>query len=496
MCIAQGMILLDNTIVNVALPSIQRELGVTPSNLEWIINAYVLALASLILPGGTLGDRFGRKRFFLIGLAIFTVFSAACALSRDDPQLIVFRALQGVGAAAMAPLTLSILVDAFPPERRTTAIGIWAGVSGLGFGAGPILGGLLIELFDWSAIFWVNIPLGVACFLLTVAAVQESRNPGARRLDPMGTLLASGGLFLVTFALIETNTHPWGSGYTLSLLGAGVAALVCFVLHERRVEHPMVPLGLFRSPQFSSANVVYALAYLALAGMFFFVTLYFQNVKGWSALQTGLSWIPLNLPFLLVSPFAGRFVRRFGTSWVSGGGILLGAVGTIGLAQLDVGSSYHAAWPCYLLIGFGYGFAVPAVSSAAMGAVPAAQSGVGSGILNSSRQVGAAVGLAVLGSISHAIVSRSWQLHIEALPAGVRAQAASLFPSVAGGEGRAIGALIGPEAASMAFESFVSGLHVALWVAGAAMVLGAAIAFVGLRGPRAAASAPVTGDPG
>jgi MFS family permease len=444
MCIAQGMILLDNTIVNVALPSIQRELGVTPSNLEWIINAYVLALASLILPGGTLGDRFGRKRFFLIGLAIFTVFSAACALSRDDPQLIVFRALQGVGAAAMAPLTLSILVDAFPPERRTTAIGIWAGVSGLGFGAGPILGGLLIEIFDWSAIFWVNIPLGVACFLLTVAAVQESRNPGARRLDPVGTLLASGGLFLVTFALIETNTHPWGSGYTLSLLGAGVAALVCFVLHERRVEHPMVPL---------------------------------------------------NLPFLLVSPFAGRIVRRFGTSWVSGGGILLGAVGTIGLAQLDVGSSYHAAWPCYLLIGFGYGLAVPAVSSAAMGAVPAAQSGVGSGILNSSRQVGAIVGLAVLGSMSHAIISGSWRLHIEALPAGVRTQAASLFPSVAGGEGRAVGALIGPEAASLAFESFVSGLHVALWVAGAAKVLGAAIAFVGLRGPRAAASAPVTGDP-
>jgi len=485
MCISQGMILLDNTIVSVALPAIQRGLHVSPGNLEWTVNAYVLALASLILVGGTLGDRYGRKRLFLIGLAVFTIFSAACALSRSDAELIIHRAAQGVGAAIMAPLTLSILVEAYPPERRATAIGIWASVAGLGFGAGPIVGGLLIHAFGWPAIFWVNVPLGVADFALALAAVRESRDPDARSLDPVGTALVTTGLFLLTFALIETNVHHWLSTYTLLLGAAAALALVLFVAHEARAAHPMVPLGLFRNPVFATANAVYALAYASLAAIFFFVTLYFQNVKGWSAMRTGLSWIPINLPFLVVSPFAGRIGKTFGPTRVIGFGLAVGGIASLGLAQLDPESPFVQAWPFYLLIGLGYGLLVPAVSAAAMATVPADHSGVGSGILNSSRQVGAAVGLAALGSISVATASSAWHASLVAFPEAARRQAATLVQQVAGAEGHVVAASLGPEALAPALAAFSSGLHAALTVAGVVLVAAAFIAIVWLRAPAA-----------
>jgi EmrB/QacA subfamily drug resistance transporter len=484
MCIGQGMILLDNTIVNVALPAIQRGLGVTPGNLEWTINAYVLALASLIILGGTLGDRYGRRRLYLIGLVVFTIFSGACGLARGDVELIVYRGLQGIGAALMAPLTLSILVDAYPPEKRTGAIGIWASVAGLGFLAGPIVGGLLIARFGWPSVFWVNVPLGIIGFALTVAYVRESRDPGARALDPLGNVLVAGGLFLLTFALIETNVHPWLSRYTLSLGAAALAALALFLIHEARTAHPMVPLGLFKNPVFSSANLLYALAYASLAAMFFFVTLYFQNVKGWSAIRTGLSWIPLNVLFLAVAPFAGRIVTRFGMAWTTGAGFTIAAAGAIGLGRLEVGSSYAEVWPWYLLSGLGYGMLVPAVSSAAMSAVPSDHSGVGSGILNSSRQVGAAVGLAILGSLSVAAASRAWTAGLGGLPDAARAQAVAIVQQVAGGEAHAVATVLGPTALVPALEAFVAGYRVALAISGILLLVGALIAFAGLRAPR------------
>jgi EmrB/QacA subfamily drug resistance transporter len=481
MCIGQGMILLDNTIVNVALPSIQRELRVTPGNLEWVVNAYVLALASLILVGGTLGDRYGRKRLFLAGLTIFAAFSAACALAPDDPELVAFRACQGVGAAMMAPLTLAILVDAFPADRRATAIGIWAAVAGLGFGAGPILGGLLIELFDWSAIFWINLPLAMVGFALTIAFVRESRGPQGRRLDLVGAALVAAGLFVLTFALIETNEHGWTSAEVLALLAVAVVLLAGFLAWERRAPDPMVPLDLFRSVPFGAANLVYGLAYAALASMFYFVTLFFQNVKGWSALETGLSWIPLNAPFLAVSPFAGALRRRFGPPAISGVGALLAAAGILGLGTLDVSSSYTAAWPCYVLVGLGFGLLVPAVSAAAMTFVQGDRSGTGAGILNSSRQVGAAVGLAVLGSIAVGVAGDAWRNSAAARSAGTGARSNAAVQLVAGGQGRAVGSTAGPDAVDDAFGAFVSGLHASLRVAGVGLLVAAVTAFWGLR---------------
>jgi MFS transporter, DHA2 family, methylenomycin A resistance protein len=451
MCLGQGMILLDVTIVNVALPSIQRELRVTPGNLEWVVNAYVLAFAALVLVGGTLGDRLGRRKVFLAGLAQFTVFSAACALAADDPQLIVFRALQGVGAALMAPLTLSILVDAYPAERRTAAIGIWASAASIGVGAGPVVGGALIELFDWSAVFWVSVPVGLAAGVLTLTAVRESRDPAARGLDPLGAALAAAGTFVLTYGLIETNEHPWTSINTLATLAGAAVLLTAFVAWQRRAPAPMVEPALFHHRRFVAGVLVFGVAYVALAGTFFFMTLYFQNARGWSALETGIAWVPMNLPFLVVTPFAGRIVARLGAARMSAGGMLIGGAGTCMLAVIEVDTPYPWICAALVLIGFGYGLMVPAVSSAAMGAVPIAHAGVGSGMLTAARQLGTALGLAVLGSIGIAAAGGGWT---------------------------------GDTAA------FLDGLHAALWTGGLAMVATVPGALAGLAaGTRAHAAA-------
>jgi len=275
--------------------------------------------------------------------------------------------------------------------------------------------------------------------------------------------------------------HHWLSTYTLSLGAVAFAALAAFLVHEGRTPHPMVPLGLFRDRVFSAANAIYALAYASLAGMFFFVTLYFQNVKGWSALQTGLSWIPLNVPFLAVAPFAGRIVKRTGAAMPVATGLVLGSVSMFGLSLLDAGSSYAAVWPCYLLSGLGYGLLVPAISAAAMAAVPADRSGVGSGILNSARQVGAAVGLAVLGSIAVVTASRAWRAHTGTLDAAEAAKAGALVQQVAGGEVRMVAAVLGPQTSQPALASFPSGYRAALVAAGAMLLVAAVIAVAGLR---------------
>jgi DHA2 family methylenomycin A resistance protein-like MFS transporter len=407
-CFAQFMILLDVTIVNVALPSIQRELDVTAGNLVWTINAYVLPLASLILVGGTLGDRYGRKRVLALGFALFTAFSVGCALSTSDGLLIAFRALQGVGAALLAPQSLSILVDAFEPERRAWAIGIWATLAGFGFGLGPVLGGALIEVFDWSAIFWVNVPIGLAGLLTTLSRVRESRDPHARRLDLGGAALVSSALFCLTVALVETDDHAWTSAFTLAFLGAAVTLAAAFVAFEARHSEPMLPLEYFRRRAFTVANLSYLLMYAALAGTLFFVSLYFQNVKGFSALETGLSWLTMNVPFLLVSPFAGRLQGRLGARRVVVAGALLAGLGVLDFALLDVDSPFLLALPGYVLVGVGYAAAVPAISAVAMGAIEVERAGLASGILNTARQVGAAVGLAALGSIATAVASGSF----------------------------------------------------------------------------------------
>jgi MFS transporter, DHA2 family, methylenomycin A resistance protein len=489
MCMSQAMILLDVTIVNVALPTIQQELRVPPANLEWVVGAYTLVLAALILVGGTVGDRFGRKRVFLTGLSIFTLASAGCALSTDDPELIAFRALQGVGGAAMAALTLSILIHAYPPDRRTSAVGTWAAISALGFGLGPVLGGLLIRVFDWSAIFWVNVPIGVICGVVTLVAVQESRDPQARRLDVRGALLAVGGLFLLTFALIESSRQSWTSPLIIGSFLGGVVLLGGFLLWEQRAESPMVPPALLRNRRFVAANAVFGLLYFALTGMFFYVTLYFQDLRGWSALATGLSWLLMNGPFFAVSLSVGRLARRYDGRQLIGGGSLSAALGMLLLALLGRDTAFWVAAVGYVLIGVGFGLAVPLVSSQVMGDVPPAYAGTGSGILNSARQVGASIGLAVMGAIGIAITTHSWDAKVATLPSGVQADASGLIQQVSGGQIDQIVARLGSDVRQSAIDAFLTGYHWAMATGAVALAAAGTIGLIGLR-RRAAARAP------
>ena len=311
MCFGLFLIMLDNTIVNVALPSIQRDLHATPSQLEWTINAYVLSFAVLIMLGGKLGDRFGRKKLFLVGLVIFTAMSVACALAPSIEWLIAFRTGQGVGGALMNPLTLSILVAAFPRQELGTAIGVWAGVSALALAIGPVLGGVLVEHVDWSAVFWINLPVGILGMLVTLWAVAESRDPTTLSLDLPGISLITGGLFLLVWGLIETNDHAWTSSYTIGFLVAAVVVLGAFVAWEARAANPMVPLEFFKRAAFSAPVILVVFVGLALFGVVYFITLYFQNVKGWSPQKSGLAALPLTSMVMLIGPFAGKLQERF-----------------------------------------------------------------------------------------------------------------------------------------------------------------------------------------
>ncbi len=473
MCLAQVMVLLDATIVNVALPSIQRELEVPPGNLEWIANAYTLTLASTILLGGTLGDRYGRRRVFIIGLVVFTLASVGCALAPDDPQLIALRGIQGLGGAAMAPMTLSLLVAAFPGAQAPRAVGIWAAVGSLGFGLGPVIGGALVDTFDWSSVFWVNVPLAVVCLGLTVAAVQESRDPEARRLDGVGGALATSTLFVFTIALVGLTNHPLTSVRTLALLALSAVLAAGFLRWESTCEHAMVPLDLFRHGRLSAVVIATVCAYVALGGLLYLLPLLFQNVKGYEPFDAGLSLLPISAAFMVTAPLSGRVVRRFGASDVIAAGCGLSAVAVAGVALTGVGTAYIVFVPLYILVGLGFGLIMPTVAVAAIAAVDRARSGLASGIVNASRQVGAALGVAALGTLSATIAAHSWERDTQSISAGLASQAAALDQAVAGGRRAVVQRALGGDWGATAAAAFVSGMRVALLCAAAALIAGA-----------------------
>ncbi len=394
------MIMLDNTVVNVALPSIQDSLGLSLSELEWVVTGYALTFAAFMLTGGKLADLLGRRLVFVAGLVVFTAASLACGLAGSADMLIGARVVQGIGAALMNPATLSIITATFPPRQRGTAIGIWAGVSALALAIGPLVGGLLSEHVDWSWIFFVNVPVGVIAVVAAFVFIDESRDRSSNQRPDVAGLVTSGvGLFALTYALIEANSHGWGSTRIIAAFALAGASLATFVALELRQRRPMLDLTLFRNPTFSGANVSMLLVALAMFGVFFYVSLYVQQILGYSPVEAGASFLPATILIAALSPQIGRLVDRVGSRWLTGGGMTLLALSLVVFSRLGTGSGYWDILPGLVLMGVGMALTMTPTTAAAMSSVPRDQAGVGSAVLNSMRQVGGSLGIAVTGAI-------------------------------------------------------------------------------------------------
>src|SRR5690349_11158379 len=394
------MIMLDNTVVNVSLPAIQKALGVSQSELEWVVVAYALTFATFMLTGGKLADFFGRRRLFIVGMVVFTAASLACGLASNAGLLIGARTVQGVGAAIMNPATLGIITATFPPRQRGMAIGIWAGVSAMALAIGPLVGGLLTEKVDWSWIFFINVPVGVFGILVARWAIDESRDTSRdQRLDIPGLASSAIGLFSLTYALIEANTYGWTSARILVLFAIAAAALVAFVLLEMHQRVPMLDLSLFRNATFAGANAAMGFVTLAMFGIFFFNSLFLQHILGYSPIQTGALFLPMTLLIILVAPQAGRLSDRVGSRWLIGTGLTLVSGCLVLFAQLDQHSNFWDLVPALLTGGIGMAITMTPATAAAMGSVPVDKAGVGSAVLNAFRQVGGSFGVAIMGAV-------------------------------------------------------------------------------------------------
>jgi EmrB/QacA subfamily drug resistance transporter len=394
------MIMLDNTVVNVALPSMRRSLHMSLSELEWVVAGYALTFAAFMLTGGKLADYVGRRLIFMVGLTVFTGASLACGLAPNGGFLIGARVVQGLGGALMNPATLSIITATFPPRERGKAIGIWAGVSGMALAIGPLVGGLLTEHVNWNWIFFINVPVGIAGLLAIPLFIDESRDTShEQRLDLPGLSTSAIGLFSLTYAFIEANSYGWASSRILGAFAVAAVMLVAFVLFERHQRAPMLELALFKNRTFSGANGAMLFVGLAMFGTFFYVSLYMQNVLHYSPVKAGASFLPMTLLIILIAPRAGALTDKVGSRWLVGLGMALLAVMLFYYSQLGANESFWAILPGLLIGGVGMGATMTPVTAAAMSAVAVDKAGVGSAVLNSSRQVGGSLGIAVMGAI-------------------------------------------------------------------------------------------------
>jgi EmrB/QacA subfamily drug resistance transporter len=394
------MIMLDNTVVNVALPSMRSSLHMSLSELEWVVAGYALTFAAFMLIGGKLADFFGRRLIFMIGLAVFTGASLACGFAPNGGFLIGARIVQGLGGAMMNPATLSIIAATFAPRERGRAIGIWAGVSAMALAIGPLVGGLLTEHVNWNWIFFINVPVGLIGLLAIPLFIDESRDTSAeQRLDLPGLTASALGLFSLTYGFIEANSYGWTSVRILGAFAVAAASLVGFVLLEKHQRAPMLDLSLFRNRTFGGANASMLFVGLAMFGTFFYVSLYMQNVLGYSPVEAGASFLPMTILIILIAPRAGALTDRVGSRWLVGGGMTLLSAMLFYYTQLGAHEAFWAILPGLLLGGVGMGMTMTPVTAAAMSAVAVDKAGVGSAVLNSARQVGGSLGIAVMGAI-------------------------------------------------------------------------------------------------
>ncbi len=476
MCFALFMIMLDNTVVNVALPSIQRDLHADLSALEWTINAYTLSFAVLLVTGGRLGDIFGRRRMFLAGVVIFALSSAAIGLAPTDAALVAGRAVQGIGAALMMPATLSIITNAFPANERGKAIGTWAGVSALALAIGPVVGGFLTEDVSWRAIFFLNLPVAAGAVAVTLFATRESRDDTVeKRVDIPGIATITIGLTALVLALVEGNQWGWGSPAILSLFATAVVGLTAFAYIETHTRVPMVDFTFFRSRSFLGANVVAFVVSFAMLAMFFFLALYMQNILGYSPLQAGVRFLPSTLMVMAIGPVAGRLTDRIGPRPLIVAGLVIVAGSLLWQSQLKVDSGYLFLLPAFVSMGIGIALTMSPMSTAAMNAVHPTKAGVASGTLSMSRMVGGTFGVAALGALVAAL-GRSKLADL--LPNVPTAQREKLVDALGGG-GTA-GGSADPQVIDAMHQAYVHALHYGLLLAAGAAVVGAVVAMLTL----------------
>jgi EmrB/QacA subfamily drug resistance transporter len=448
------MTYLDNNIVNVAIPAIQRELGLSTSGLEWVVSGYILAFAGLLLAGGRFADAYGRRRLFLIGLAVFTAASFAAGLAGSVEVLIAARVVQGVGAALVTPTTLAIISHAYPnPRERTAAVGIWAGVGGLALAVGPLLGGLLSQHASWPWIFEINVPIGLATMALGGWAISESRDAERKRLDVPGLVVSTVALTTLTWALIEGSGRGWTSPSILAAFGVAALGGAAFVAIEQRSAEPMVAVSLFRERVFSGGIAALMLWAFGLFGIYFFTSLYLQNVLGFSPTEAGLAFLPMALCLVAGSVLSERVARAVGAHRSVTAGMVLMAVGIAGTALLGANAGYGELMRTFIVIGIGGGLTTP-LTATVLGVMPPAQAGVASGLFNASREVAGLLGITVIGAILTARQS-------SALRAG-----------------------------SVPLDAFLSGYRLGLVVSAGLVGLGAVASWVALRRTRETAPVP------
>jgi EmrB/QacA subfamily drug resistance transporter len=404
-CVATFMLLLDVTIVNVALPDIQRDLGSSFEDLQWVVDAYALTLAAFLLTAGSLADRVGRRLVFVAGLGLFTLASLLCGLSDSPTALNLSRALQGVGGAAMFATSLALLASAFTGRERGTALGIWGATTGASVAVGPLVGGVLVEHVSWQSIFFVNLPIGIATIAVTLRMVSESRTPDPDPIDWGGLVTFSAGLFALVFALVRGNSEGWGSATIVALLVAAVVLLVAFVLIEARRERPMLDLQLFRKPTFVGVSIVAFALSASMFAMFLYLTLYMQNILGFSPLEAGLRFLPITVLSFFCAALSGNLTERVPVRLLLGAGLGLVGVGLLLMSGLDAHSKWTALLPGFLLGGAGIGFTNPAIASTAVGVVDQRRAGMASGVNSTFRQVGIATGIAGLGAIFQSTIT-------------------------------------------------------------------------------------------
>jgi len=481
--IAIFMLLLDITVVNVALPDIRRELNASFTDLQWVVDAYSLALAATLLAFGSIADLIGRRLIFVLGLGVFIVASLACGLANDPTMLNIARAVQGTGGAMMFATSLALIASAFQGPERGTAFGVFGAVTGGAVAIGPLIGGVIADGPGWEWIFFVNIPIGIAAIFLTMRKVAESKDPHGYGIDWLGVFTFSGSLFLLVLSLIEGNDHGWGSTRIVAQLTGWFVLLIAFLVIESRKSHPLFDLQLFKKPAFAGASIAAFALSASMFSLFLYITLYIQNILGFGPLEAGLRFLPITLLSFFVAPFAGKLTQTYEPRWFLGGGLLFIAGGILLMQGIDYESEWTFLLPGFALAGIGIGLVNPPLASTAVGVVPPERSGMGSGINSTFRQIGIATGIAGLGALFQSRVNSTLTTELAGTPGAENAK--ELGRAVTSG---ALGDVVQqlPVSAQNAVtragtDAFISGYHAIFYVASGIALVGAILSVLLVR---------------